>query len=422
MSFRWLTLLALAPVLTAAACSSKTAPKPTDPVAFVAWDTYLDTAVDHSFKARHDGVVRALGGIDADVACITGVYRESDKALVRDAVQAVLPYSAWVTTSLDSAPNDPADQNGNVPPAPTAAACAPPDIAPALDTGLACVIANCSTIPNSDQGYVSGYDCMYSKCLSDAAALLANKRCFNCAFEQIEDKTIAQMKSECTTDPKAQFALEGQNGIVLLSKQPLANPELYVLPSTYGRRGILRASITTPKGSDVDVYCAELTGLYQGLTNPYSGDYGEGDTGDEGWVNENAYQVQQMLSWVEAKSPNAFAVVLGNIRGSVEVDDASGKAIVVGNNGDEAIKSIESKLTPSVAAGYPPACTECPENGWNANVDPTWGIHIYQKGIPADHVSETERVFTDQTVSFAGANRTPSISTGLRSVIRVDAP
>jgi hypothetical protein len=129
-----------------------------------------------------------------------------------------------------------------------------------------------------------------------------------------------------------------------------------------------------------------------------------------------------MLAWVNAKTPNGNAVVLGEFFASREYDDSDGKPIVAGNGGEDTLKSIEDVLTPSLTPGYQPACTECPTSGWGTEGDPTWEAKIYQKGIGADHVVKSERAFADLTFNFRGAMRTPSRFLGMRSVIKIDAP
>lgn len=85
---------------------------------------------------RREYIAEAIAGSDADVLCLQEVWTQEDKELFRDTAIDAYPYSAFFRDDLDTAIDDPEDQQGEIPPTPTTVPC------PELDVGNGVTIAD----------------------------------------------------------------------------------------------------------------------------------------------------------------------------------------------------------------------------------------------------------------------------------------
>jgi endonuclease/exonuclease/phosphatase family metal-dependent hydrolase len=404
MSLRFLAPAALS-LLTLTACGSDSspAPAPSQLLAVDSFNVYLAGAFSPNELERRQPILDAVASLDSDIVCLQEVWRDSDKDALVQAAKGRFPHAVVFKTTLETPLDAPQDQTGKVPPPSTEAPCAGPDQSSKLDAVLQCVQENCSTVPGSAEGMTVSTDCVVQKCTAPAAGLLFGEtqdlKCYGCAATLLPTDTLQQIRQTCTTNKNAGLAFDGQNGLVLLSKLPLQNPEQLVIPGTWNRRTITRATVELPIGVSVDVYCNHLPPVFTQPAFPYTGDYGKGKTNSEGWLAELLLDAQKLIDWVEANSGSRKAIILGDFNASPELKDQGIEAEAA-----EAYTLLTGKFTPALPAGFKPACTYC---GKGENVlassgtsgPNTWIDHVFLKNIAAADVVSSTRTFTEPVVA-----------------------
>lgn len=434
------SLALLSPMVMIAACGgddSSPNPAPAPPPAQVTLETFNTNLAGASFSKyeseRRQPIVEAIAKLPSDVVCLQEVWRQSDKDLIAAAAKGLFPYALSVRHTLDTPVDDPEDQSGQTPPVPEQALCAAPDLAEKLVTVLDCMAQNCSSVPGSDQGLTTSTECAVQQCTSAAVALLfgddAERKCYGCAAALLPTETIAGIREQCTTDPRAGLAFHGQNGLLLLSRHPLEETGAWVLPGTWNRRAVLRAKARLPVGEPVQVFCTHLTEVYNLPAFPYTGLYGEGESGAKGWAKEQALQAQKLIAHVTAVAGSGSkAVVLGGFGAGPEVSELAVQAV-----GAEAWTLLSERFLEAVTASYTPACTFCTngENPLAVRATSSWVDHVLMQGFKASQVSESARSLTEGVVtppetdggtsSDSGPVRVPlSDHYGMRSTLRLD--
>ena len=381
---------------------------------------------------RRQPIADAIAAHDADVLCLQEVWTQADKELIRDAAAQTFPFSALFQDNLDTPVNDPTDQQGQVPPAPTTVPC--PDeffdsdeltIKEQMDIALDCVRDSCSTIPDSDEGRTTSTECATSACSIAVAPLLfgvdpQHQRCYACVVPQLPTATFGEMRASCPTVINQDLAFGGQNGVMILSRHPLKDTENWVIPGTWNRRSILRATVELPNGAELDTYCNHLTPIFSippsGInTFPYTGQYGDGMTGPEGWQAEQELQAQKLVNYVASNSTNRPAVILGDVNAGLAfpADDIVGE-------GEDTFNILEAAYTPAYRADYTPLCTFCTSNPVTDTESSVWIDHIFLYNLTQSSVKETARIFDQDVVPVAGDMLVPlSDHFGMRSVIVV---
>lgn len=415
----------LALVLALLAACDSTPPPPPPPVDLTV-ETF-NVALAGAFLPweddRRQPIADALAADDADVICLQEVWRQSDKDLILAATADAFPHAVWFQHDLETPIDDATDQNGMVPPPPSTAPCSDPMVAQALDNAIDCLAQNCSTVPGSDQGQTTSTDCAAAQCTPAAAALLTSGpeylRCYGCLAPSLPTEKLADIRTSCKSDPKAGLAFGGQNGVMILSRVPLSNAEVRVLPGTWNRRVILHATADVPDASPVDVYCNHLTPIFGGLTYPYTGQYGDGQTDDGGWAAEQLLQTEKLAAMV-ADAPGPV-VVLGDFNAGPQITSPN---FIVGE-GPQTMNLLASTWSEALASDYVPACTYCGDNLINGDSDDTWIDHIFLGGgLDASAVQSSARIFVDPVVAVTddmGMPLTVELSDhfGMRAVIRL---
>ena len=384
---------------------------------------------------RRQPIADAIAAHDADVLCLQEVWTQADKELIRDTAAQTYPYFAFFENNLDTPVDDPTDQQGEIPPAPTTVPC--PDeffdgedltIEQQMNAAIDCVRDNCSTIPDSDEGRTFSAACASSNCSIVVAPLLfgldpQHQRCYACVIPQLPTATFGEMRATCPTVPNQDLAFGGQNGVMILSRHPLKNAENWVIPGTWNRRSILKATVELPNGAELDTYCNHLTPIFSVPPNsintfPYTGQYGEGMTGPGGWQAEQELQAEKLINYVASKSGNRPAVILGDMNAGLE----SPADNIVGE-GEATFNILAAAYTPAYTADYTPLCTFCSSNPVTDTEASVWIDHIFLYNLTETSVSSTARIFDEDVVLVVlveGDMRVPlSDHFGMRSVIVV---
>lgn len=381
---------------------------------------------------RRQPIVDAISVHDADVLCLQEVWTQADKERIRDAAVGSFPYSALFENDLDTPIDDPTDQQGEIPPAPTTVPC--PDeffdgeeltIKEQMDVAIDCVRDNCSTIEGSDEGRTTSAACASSACSIAVAPLLfgidpQHQRCYACVVPQLPTATFAEMRAACPTVVNQDLAFGGQNGVMILSRHPLKNTENWVVPGTWNRRSILKATVELPNGAELDTYCNHLTPIFTVPPNsintfPYTGQYGEGMTGPGGWQAEQELQAQKLIDYVASRSSNRPAVILGDMNAGLAFPDDD-----IAGEGEETFNLLAAAYTPAYTTDYTPLCTFCSSNPVTETEASVWIDHIFLYNLPQSAVTSTARIFDEDVVPVEGDMLVPlSDHFGMRSVIVV---
>lgn len=375
---------------------------------------------------RIRAVPAAVAAMPSDIVCLQEAWRQEDKDAIIAAARARFPHTYTARHDLSTVVNldiDPMCGAGvTPPPEPTTAPCADPSLTTAFDAGITCLARSCSTMPGSEMGSTTSTMCATTSCISKVVGLLtagaAGLRCYGCLAPQLPTETFASIRSACTTNPQAGLAFGGQSGTMILSRYPLSDTETMVMPGTWNRRVITRATATLPNGARVGVYCNHLTPVFEGAAFPYTGRYGCGRTDREGWSSEQTAQARALVSYVQRRDGAGRALILGDFNTSRA--SAAGQPEIV-DEAPETYAIFTSAFQEALAPGYVPRCTFCPDNALTGNTAPTWLDHIFLHGLPASTVQSTERTFTTATVAVPGSAQPVHLSDhyGLRVRLRV---
>jgi hypothetical protein len=115
---------------------------------------------------------------------------------------------------------------------------------------------------------------------------------------------------------------------MIISKYPLVNTDVLVLPSTFYRRTILYAQLQL-EDQNVDFYCGFLSTTLNASALPYVGNYGNGSTDSQtAYDNEQVFEAQQLINYVNTKSGTGTtgspAVIVGDWRSSIGISADAG--------------------------------------------------------------------------------------------------
>ena len=426
------SLVIIGMFVLALGCGESTASREPEEVIVDSFNVALAGAFIPYEAERRQPIADAIAAHDADVLCLQEVWTQSDKELIRDTAAQTYPYFAFSENNLDTPVDDPTDQQGQIPPAPTTVPC--PDeffdgedltIEQQMNAAIDCVRDNCSTIEGSDEGRTTSAACASSNCSIVVAPLLfgldpQHQRCYACVIPQLPTATFGEMRASCPTVPNQDLAFGGQNGVMILSRHPLKNAENWVIPGTWNRRSILRATVELPNGAELDTYCNHLTPIFSVPPNsintfPYTGQYGEGMKGPGGWQAEQELQSQKLINYVASKSNNRPAVILGDFNAGLDYPAED----IVGE-GEETFNILEAAYTPAYTADYTPLCTFCSSNPVTDTESSVWIDHIFLYNLTESAVSSTARIFDQDVVPVEGDMLVPlSDHYGMRSVIMV---
>jgi hypothetical protein len=245
-------------------------------------------------------------------------------------------------------------------------------------------------------------------------------------------ETIAFARQAIATEPRARFNYRGGNGVVVLSKYPVGTPEMWVLPSTQWRTIVVRAPITLPDGPPLDVYCTALTApLTDCALRPYTGDYGNGQTCEKGWAEENLLQSKKLVDYLSkhAGATKRRSVILSELYAGRGYDDGTNDVITAQYL--PSYDTVRNALGLGVPLGYTPRCTRCADNpivtapGATPTGISSWTSQILLSQIAVPSVKATSIILDEAVVDYdAGYGKPIPLSTfyGIRSVVRLEKP
>ncbi len=382
-----------------------------------------DATLDLAGPARLDALPVPLAQAPVDVLCLQGIAAPADRANLKKTLGKVFPSSLDLPTDDDSKVDDPRDAAGMTPPPETKPPCSG-DLALAQSTVQACLANSSCRLPD---GSVASFSCLGNEpCLSDSLfAADPERRCRSCIVGHARTgANAAEVASRCT-EKIHPLNLGGQHGMILLSKLALSRPSLVVLPSEGTRRAIVGATVTTPGGIELDVFCASLGPTHESalpndprVSEPYPGPYG---APRDGWIGENALHIERLGAHVTSSRGDRPAVVLGNFGVSAEV--AHDGAVILPARGALGAARLEQLFVSGVAADYVPGCTVCTDNPLVSNAPASFDNRIYLAGLPRSAARSSVRTYLGAVLASDPASyrgRAPlTMQYGFRSQIVV---
>lgn len=410
-------------------CSSSNSPEPSNVDAgadtFVSGpidlqiDTYnvalAGTGVDVEAE-RRPVLLTELGKLSGDIVCLQEVWQESDKLAVRDAMKAHYAYAAWPKTDRTTKIDDPTDQEGKTPPAPKAP-CA--GLESELDTGIACLANNCSTIPGSAEGKVTTTSCAKEKCVADVVGLFGadDKTCYSCLATNLASEKIKDIAGACKT-PGYPQGFGGQSSPMLLSKYPLTDVEQRVVPGCWQQRSVIRATANLPNGAKLDVYCNHLSPVIDDAFIPYTCPWGGTATADKDrWAAEQLLQAQKIIAWSQTR-PKGRLVFLGDLNASPVVPSDT----TIQSYGTATLDLLGKTWVEALAASYTPKCTFCRSNPLTKDTENTWLDHVFLGSIDKSAVKSTTVTFDQaivDTPTYTAKKVPTSDHFGIRTVVTI---
>jgi len=380
------------------------------------------------FTQRGTLVPAAMAARDADIMCVVEVDEDANKNAILQQVTSTVPNSSGpygyvytTTTNLSTPFTHPEDQSGHVPPPPAGPPCSGVD--PSLvDALISCSVQNCDNVPGDPTGKLyPSTTCLQDSCFSEFANVLTtNVACYDCLAVNIaSDTSFQQSQTNCTTDSRPPLGFSGAMNSMIISKYPLANSDVLILPSTLYRRSVLYSQVQL-EDQTIDFYCGFLMTTLNAKSLPYAGVYGNGATDSPtAWQNEQLYEAQQVVSYVAQKSGSASppnpAIIVGDWRSSLAVaPDAAAPA--PGTNLPTELSKDTMNLfkatgswtfatPPSSSSAWTPQCNFCPlsENPYNGNTDSYFvaqPILAFWPGDPTTAATDMSLLYTQGALAL----------------------
>ncbi len=265
---------------------------------FLTFNAGLDPATVLNYTERLKALPQAIADTGADVVCLQEVWKSTDQKKISDDLKLIFPYRFYKVTKSEE-------------PEPQPAACTEDDLLPMA----MCYLQNCGETDPTD--VVAIGLCLAQNCLTEITGIPAE--CRNCLIGAIMGGAtdIGSITEECTTEQTPpEMALDGNNGLMLLSRYPLTGAKLTTLDSFYYQRAYISAVVTHPYFGSVEVICTQLTDAVGEMT--YEGSYGT-------WEGETAAQAQTIIDLAPAKDV-LFRILMGDLAAGPSIGrDIKGK-------------------------------------------------------------------------------------------------
>jgi hypothetical protein len=376
------------------------------------------------FNDRKDLVASAIHNRDSDITCLLEVDQAQDKQNILQGATTTVssgqgpygyvyqPPAMNLSTQFS---NQGVDQNGNPPPAATVP-CNGVD-STLINNLISCGEQNCSTSKGDPNGtLLSSTDCLIANCAAPFIAVQgASVACYDCLVVYIaSNESWANSQTHCTTDAIAPMGFDGASNTMILSKYPLNNSDVYILPSTLYRRTVLYSQVQL-EDQTVDFYCGFLMTTLNAQALPYQGNYGNGAANSQdGWDNEQLYEAQLVTKWIGQKSGSNPAIVVGDWRSSIGIGADAGVTPLTGTNlpldlnGQTMLYFKQTgwqfAAPPSSDQAWGPQCNYCPsaENPYN-KAESYFVSQPMLVNFAANSTTDESLIFTEGVVQLTGA-------------------
>ncbi|MGB0645765.1 MAG: endonuclease/exonuclease/phosphatase family protein [Bradymonadia bacterium] len=313
--------------------------------------------VDHA-ALRVDVQLDSLKAVSQiDVLCLQEVWEPSDRSRFIEVLSDSFPFSHFESTTNDVlfADVEPQPAACNSDEANPLAECAKPLCEGDPDIAT-CVLSNCGEL---------------FQAMSEA--------CQGCAAANIGLGDIDAILDTCLMEGQVGYTYDGQNGLLMLSTQPIESKSFHQFDSFLTSRGVLSG-----RTHGVDVYCTHLTSR---LSNPaYSGAYSS-------YAEENAAQIDALLDVVGSASSEGVVALAGDFNTGPMVGELSGE--------------LEDNFNKLVSDGWwnqntesdMPVCTWCSENLITGGAADEAIDHVFVKGAEPSRVMR----FFDEPIELQDA-------------------
>ena len=354
--------LALALALCACSGDDSTETGASNSLSLVTLNNAIGVGLAPYAPERLEAILRDLPGLGADVLCLQELWQPDDMDRLTLALAGDYPYTQRAVQISGGG---------------AGAACTNAE----ADSLLACLNEHCAGVEKAGLPL-----CAIASCADAFSAV--SMSCQQCVIANQGADDVQHLVQICSAADGEAASYQDQNGLLLLSKLPLEEPDFLRLTSSLGDRGVLSARIATGVAGSVRMYCTHLAATLAEV--PYTGPYGS-------WQGERVEQIERWLDWV------------GETRGSAEV------AVLMGDLNCGPETALARSASPDayarfVAAGFedPYAdedgrCTFCSSNPLNAGAgDPDQGAlidHILFSGLASPTPRSATRVF-DQPIQI----------------------
>jgi endonuclease/exonuclease/phosphatase family metal-dependent hydrolase len=354
--------LALALALGACSGDDSTDTRAASALSLVTLNNAIGVGLAPYAPQRLDAIISDLPGLGADVLCLQELWQPDDMDRLTLALAGDYPHSQRAVQAIGGA---------------ASAACSKAE----ADSLLSCLNEHCADVETAGLPL-----CAIASCAEAFSAV--SMSCQQCVIANQAADDVQHLVQICSAADGEAASYQDQNGLLLLSKLPLLEPDFLRLTSSLGDRGVLSARIDTTIAGSMRVYCTHLAATLGEV--PYTGPYGS-------WQGERVEQIERWLDWV------------GETRGSADVTVLMGDL----NCGPEtplAHSASPDAYARFVAAGFedPYAaddgrCTFCGSNPLNAAAgDPDEGAlldHVLFSGLPTPTPRSGTRIF-DQPIEL----------------------
>jgi hypothetical protein len=294
------------------------------------------------------------------------------------------------------------------------------------------LVQNCNTKPNDESGqFQGGVDCITRTCASEDSNLLGYPACLDCLLYNITTSTpYSTSKTNCTADTRYPLGYGGASTSILASRYPFAKKsdgtddiDVYFLPSTGFRRAMLGARVqpdpTNPQIT-IDVYCGFNSSPLIASELTYVGNYSKASTypdekgnGQNGWRDEQNFQIKRMIDHLKTRSGTSPAILMGDWHASI-AQPPGGPTYTIGNQSPEALGQLEGAFIPAHANGGIFNCTYCASSNTSGPPNPytppfpAQGVQGYDyittylsgTAFTAASTTEEQIKFTEDVVSY----------------------
>ncbi len=346
------------------------------PRGFTTYNLGLATGYVDYAEERRPKLIELVQTFNTDVICMQEVWTEADAAAVVAGVAATYPYSYYETISDDTVG----------PPACTEA--------DTVDL-LACVEDKCEDVPSSEIT-----NCVLNNCSAEFGAL--PDACVNCLAANI-GKEIPEIVSICQAgSPK--FTYGGANGLLVISRAPISNPQHLKLESSLVQRSVLGVTVNLPLLGKVAVACTH-TASDLSKDIPYTGPFAS-------YEAENKAQAEGVRDFLATYGASASLRV---IMGDINSGPGSGTTVTpeIPLAGYTVIKDAGFAIFPSAIGESGMFCTFCADNALNNDDIASLQLdHIALSIMPAGFSPAVTRIATEPVTITAkdGATVTTNAS------------
>lgn len=228
---------------------------------------------------RFEQLSRDISSLYADVVCLQGIWTKDQVKRLADVAEeeTEMKYSAYQITEGNDDLLVPAE-------------CSTEDVAPLMQ----CVMQNCS----EDENIAT---CVLTSCNQELLGLPAD--CRNCLLGEIMGGSgdITVIMDECMTDSKYEWAHNGNNGILLMSRHPMKNKEITMLDSFHVVRSAVSATISS---YDTRVICTALSD--SSFPSNYEGNF-------DSLQDEQIAQAEHIVELAD-ESEEDIVVIMGDLQ------------------------------------------------------------------------------------------------------------